>query len=551
MKWHKKLRSKTVSSCLMLLCFTQIVFGQDVTVQDIQIIPKPQSVILKDGNFEIKNNTNILVADPSLGQLAQLLQAKFAKINDALDLKTVISAGLEVIDIPNNHIYLQIDPSINNEAYVLAVTPDYIICKASSSAGMFYGIETLLQIVKNDKGQCYVPSLIIEDAPLYEWRGMMLDESRHFFGKEEVKKHLDVMAYLKMNRFHWHLTDQQGWRVEIKKYPRLTEIGAIGTWSDSKAPSQFYTQKDIQEIVDYAQQRNIMIIPEIDILGHASAVSRAYPEMSGGDEGKWEGFTFHPTKETTYEFIDNILTEIAELFPAPYIHIGGDEVHYGNQSWFTDPMIQQFIKDHDLKDEVGLEHYFVRRVCDIVNGKGKKMIGWDEITKTGVLPQNAVVMWWRHDKPKLLTEALNAGFEVILSPQVPCYFDFVQDDSHKLGRRWNSKFGTLEKVYSFPQNLKSLTKGHGNQILGVQANVWTERIKDKNRLDFMIYPRLLGISEDGWTNGDSKNFADFRKRVQNFLIFLDTYKINYFNPYNKTSTPEPWGPDKEDKIVNG
>ena len=420
-----------------------------------------------------------------------------------------------------------------------------------SFAGTFYATQALTQSFAASDKKLSATTMPLRDSPRYEWRGLMLDESRHFFGKETVKQLLDVMAYLKMNRFHWHLTDEPGWRIEIKKYPKLTETGAEGNWHDRNAKREFYTQDDIREIVNYAMERNIMVVPEIDMPGHAIAANRAYPEFSAGGAGRWKDFTFHPAKETTYSFIDDVITEIAQLFPSPYIHIGGDEVSYGNQIWHTDPEIQQFIKDNDLKDEVGLEHYFVRRVCDIVNSKGRIMIGWDEIITSGVTPDKAIIMWWRHDKPNQLVTALESGFQVVLTPRIPCYFDFVQDGSHKTGRRWGTKFNDLQTVYNFPDDLSTLIADRTNQILGIQANLWTERVADIKRLYFMLFPRLAGIAEAAWTNPESKEYSRFEMELKNFYQYLDGKGINYFNIFDPESTPEPWGPDKADIISEG
>jgi len=514
----------------------------------INILPKPQKVIFIQGNFNINKKTILICSNESAIKTIKIFQSHLQKEYN-LDLKIYDDGS--IADIEKNIIYFETDKFMAEEAYTVKVEKDKITCKASSKAGFLYAIQSLIQTIQKEKGKVIVPGMFIEDKPLYSWRGYMLDVSRHFFDKETVKQYLDIMARLKLNRFHWHLTDEQAWRIEIKRYPKLTEIGAIGSWDDRNAPKAFYTQDDIREVVQYAADRNIMVIPEIDMPGHASAVSRSYPEISGGGEGRWEGFTFHPAKESTYEFIDNVMTEIAELFPAPYIHIGADEVHYGNQSWFTDPVIQKFIKDNNLKDEVGLEYYFIKRACEIVKSKGKKMIGWDEITNTGLTPDDAVVMWWRHDKTDVLTQALEKGFEVVLCPRIPCYFDFVQDDSHKTGRRWGGNFNELHTVYEFPENLESIISKHSHQILGLQANVWTERIKDKKRLDFMTFPRLLAISEDAWTNENQKNYTDFEARAKVFMEYLKELKINFFNIFDKESTPEPWGPDKQDVIAEG
>lgn len=277
-------------------------------------------------------------------------------------VRTTISKSLPAIGI-----------EYSDEAYQLEITPDSIFIDATSAKGAFYAHQAIKQLARHERGK--IRCCRIYSSPRYAWRGFMLDESRHFFGKEKVKQYLDLMALLHLNVFHWHLTDEPGWRIEIKKYPKLTEIGAVGNWHDAQATPQFYTQDDIREIVAYAAERQIMVVPEFDMPGHATAVCRAYPEVSGGGEGRWKHFTFHPCKEETYRFISDVLDEIVALFPAPYIHIGGDEVHYGNQNWFTDPEIQNFIKEKGLINETGLEHYFIRRAADLVAAKGKKMIG--------------------------------------------------------------------------------------------------------------------------------------------------------------------------------
>lgn len=297
-----------------------------------------------------------------------------------------------------NKIVVTLNESFNfpEEGYALQVSSDSIVLSAATETGLFHGQETLLQLARFGKGK--IRCCNIKDAPRYQWRGFMLDESRHFFGKEKVKQYLDIMASLHLNVFHWHLTDEPGWRIEVKKYPRLTQVGAKGNYTNPNAAPAFYTQEEIKEVVAYAAERQITVIPEFDMPGHATAVCRAYPEYSGGGEGRRKHFTFHPAKESTYQFISDVLDELITLFPSPYIHIGGDEVHFGNQSWFTDPEIQQFIKEKGLRDEKGLEHYFLRRVADMIASKGKVMIGWDEVIDAGISPAKAVVMWWRHDR---------------------------------------------------------------------------------------------------------------------------------------------------------
>ncbi|MDL2254952.1 beta-N-acetylhexosaminidase [Parabacteroides sp. OttesenSCG-928-K15] len=501
------------------------------------LFPTPAKYAGGRGSFTI--NSQLVIE--SEGEYARQTAAQLVEQLAALPLTQKTAKGkIEVIYIP--------EAMLPNDAYRLLVTAESIRLEASTASGLFYAKETLIQLARAGKG--VVPACRIEDSPRYAWRGFMLDESRHFFGKEKVKQYLDIMSGLKMNVFHWHLTDEPGWRIEIKKYPKLTTVGGIGNWHDPKAPATFYTQEDIKEIVAYAAERHIMIVPEFDMPGHATAVCRAYPEVSGGGEGRWQHFTFHPCKEETYTFISDVLDEIISLFPSPYIHIGGDEVHYGNQSWFTDPAIQQFIQEKDLKNELGLEHYFVRRVADMLSAKGKTMIGWDEIVDAGVSPSKAVVMWWRHDKPSQLVKALEQGFRVIMTPRRPLYGDFVQYGTHKVGRLWNG-YNPIEYIYQFPDPIIHLTKNYEEQIMGMQMSMWTERIADPKRLDFMVFPRLTAVAESAWTPAKAKESSLFMKKLPVFLEYLDTLGIYYFNPFQPDARPEPTAPEKEDELQNG
>ena len=471
----------------------------------------------------------------------------------AKQLAADLSQKLQLLDIPVQtsrlsmvHLELKPDAGYEEGGYLMDISFDAVSIVASSESGLFYGKEALLQLARFYQGS--IPVCRINDYPRYKWRGFMLDESRYFFGKEKVKQYLDIMASLRMNVFHWHLTDEPGWRIEIKRYPKLTTIGAKGNYHNPEAPAAFYTQEDIKEIVAYAAERHIMVVPEFDMPGHATAICRAYPEVSGGGEGRWQHFTFHPCKEETYEFISNVLDEIIALFPAPYIHIGGDEVHYGNQSWFTDPVIQQFIKENDLKNEVGLEHYFVRRIADLVASKGKTMIGWDEIVDAGVSPSKAVVMWWRHDRKYQLVKALEQGFNVIMTPRRPFYGDFVQYGNHTIGRLWNG-YNTIEDVYRFPEPIVHLMQNYEDQVMGLQMSMWTERIADAKRLDYMTFPRLAAVAESAWTPAKSKECSLFMQKLPLFLEYLDQLNIYYFNPFNPAERPEPAEPKRKEDIL--
>lgn len=501
------------------------------------LFPTPAVMKTQKGSFVVGKNIMVM----GEGEYASGLATELRAALEVLSTSVSPSSGI---------IRLVLDKSLGlpAEGYSLSVSPEEIRLQASDEAGLFYARESLIQLTRFGKG--ILNACRIEDSPRYGWRGFMLDESRHFFGMKKVKQYLDIMASLRLNVFHWHLTDEPGWRIEIKKYPKLTTEGAIGNWHDPNAKAAFYTQEEIKEIVAYAAERHIMVIPEFDMPGHATAVCRSYPEISGGGEGKWRHFTFHPCKDETYRFISDVLDEIVALFPAPYIHIGGDEVHYGNQSWFTDPAIQQFIKDKKLQNETELEHYFIRRAADIVASKGKTMIGWDEIVDAGISPEKAVVMWWRHDRKYQLVKALENGYRVIMTPRLPLYADFVQYGSHKVGRQWNG-YNSIENVYLFPEPVIHLTKNYEDQVMGLQFSLWTERVADDKRLDYMAFPRLVAVAESAWTSAKNKESSLFMKKLPVFLQFLDTLGIYYFNPFNPASTPEPDAPEKDDVLQNG
>lgn len=519
--------------CVMLL-LSLFVFS---TVAQQMLFPTPVVVQKGNGNFIVGNQVKIR----GNRGYARKLAVELNKELKTLEMPASSSSGSVRLELDE-------DCGISAEAYRLIIETDRVLLQSASESGLFHAKEAFLQLCRTGNGR--INECEITDYPRYAWRGFMLDESRHFFGKEKVKQYLDIMASLRMNVFHWHLTDATGWRIEIKRYPKLTTEGGVGNWHDPKAPATFYTQEEIKEIVDYAAQRHIMIVPEFDMPGHATAACRTYPEISGKGEGEWQHFTFHPCKEESFEFISNVLDEIVALFPSPYIHIGGDEVHYGNQSWFTDPEIQQFIKDKNLGDELGLEHYFVRRAVDIVASKGKIAIGWDEIVDAGVSPDKAVVMWWRHDRKNQLAKALERGFRVILTPRRPLYADFIQYKEHKVGRVWDG-FNPIEDIHAFPESLTSFIEGYEKQIMGLQFSMWTERVADNKRLDYMAFPRLSAVAEAAWTPGKAKDLDRFMKKLPAFLQYLDKKGIYYFNPFDPQSTPEPTAPDKEDVLKNG
>ena len=501
-----------------------------------QLIPKPVQVQSKEGQFTLKP-----------GSFVHANMKVLPSVLEALNAKTGLNLRRAPADAPCAIQFLSgamrgktsADhlPKLNEGAYQLKITPQVINIYADTPSGHFYGLQTLLQILhgaKKTEAGLSIPCVVINDAPRFAWRGFMLDESRQFSGEAAVKRLLDVMAYYKLNRFHWHLTDSTGWRIEIKKYPKLTSIGGIGNQKDPKAPAKFYTQKQIKEIVAYAKARHITVIPEIDMPGHASAAVRAYPEFTGGGSKKNPDFTFNPVDPATDAFLKDILKEVAELFPdAGVIHFGGDEVHFGWEKWPEIPSVKKLMQDEGLKLK-DIEKRFNQRFAKVINDLGYKTGGWDEIAHAGLPTDQSVVFWWRHDKTDFLNHALTEGFDVVLCPRIPCYFDFVQDESHKSGRRWGGAFSPLSDVYAFPDSLKLPDHPKG-KILGIQACLWTETTETQKRRDFLTFPRLLALAEAAWTPAKEKNFTDFEKRLKTHLPQLKTRGFYYYDPFAKNA----------------
>ncbi|MCG8311381.1 MAG: beta-N-acetylhexosaminidase [Cytophagales bacterium] len=512
----------------LLLFFLAGVRTPYAKAEGIQIIPKPNHFRLEKGHFTIPGELTVSTVVSGFEAIIPVFCRQLSTYSDFSCTKTSGSAQIRLAHS---------DSIRDSESYQLKITPKDIVVVANEPAGAFYGLQSLLQLIVNaDEGM--IPCSFIVDQPRYSWRGIMLDESRHFFGIEQVKQLLDYMALHKLNKFHWHLTDVPGWRIEIKKYPKLTTVGGIGNDHDPKAEARYYTQEEISTVVEYARERFIEIIPEIDMPGHAAAANRAYPEFSGGGSERYPEFTFHPGKEGTYQYLTDILREVSGLFPSEYIHIGGDEVHFGNHQWKTDPDVQKLMKTERLNHLKQVEQYFIRRMADSVARLGKKVIGWDEVIGSGIDVHSTLVMWWRHDKPYLLDSAIENGYELVMCPRIPLYFDFDQHDSHAYGRRWGGEFCDIEKVYDFPfGNID----GDHDKVIGMQANVWTERIQNDKRLDFMTFPRLSAMAEAAWSYGKMKSYPEFLERLKKMIGCYDRDGIYYFDPFDVHSHPEPGG----------
>lgn len=520
---------------LLMTCYL-FAFSKAEAQQDCPIIPQPnravktQGVFIFDQSVKIVGSKNFL---PLINHFTTVLQEKIGyqaaeKKNDKT-IQLVLTRG-----------------GLNHEAYQIHVSSNTITVKASNETGLANGLTSLAQLIINyNTGKISkIPNWKIEDEPRFEWRGFMLDESRHFFGAEKVKQILDWMAYYKLNKFHWHLTDEQGWRLAIAQYPKLATIGGIGNHSDKNAPAKFYSQAQIRDIVQYAAQRYIEVIPEIDMPGHATAANSAYPEFSGGGTPEHPEFTFNPGKEATYTYLTNILKEVKALFKSDKIHLGADEVAFGAKAWETNEDVKQIMAKHQLNNILEVENYFIKRMADSIKTLNAKVLAWDEALSANLDQNNTILFWWRHDKPQQLEQALSRGYAVVVCPRLPLYLDFVQDQSHKLGRKWNGKFNRLLDIYQFPGNASF---ADNPLVKGLQGNLWTETIYNEERLDFMIFPRLAAVASAGWTKQENKNEAAFIALIKNELKLYKKQGIYYFDPFNEQLPKKLENPSQKNK----
>jgi hexosaminidase len=498
--------------------------------QNINLIPYPSQLEVLKGNCVLYNSP-LFTNNKELSGLLQFFNEEMSPLQKSSH-------------IPKQVIDLKILPSPEDYgSYELVTFENKVTLSAPDSAGLFNGLVTLLQLYKaakllNDK--LVLPHLVIHDRPRFGWRGFMLDESRHFFGKQTVKELLDWMAFYKLNCFHWHLSDSQGWRIEIKKYPLLTSVGGRGNFTDSLASATYYTQEDIREIVDYAKERFITIIPEIDMPGHATAANRAYPAFSGGDAPGYPAFTLDPANDKTYAYLTNILKEIRTLFPSGIIHLGGDEVAFGIAAWEKNPGVTKLMAANQMTDLNQVEHYFLRRMGDSVLKFSNYLMCWDEAVPAGLPVRNTYVCWWRQNHPESLNEAISKGYKIVLCPRLPLYLDFVQDSTHRSGRKWDKiKFNSYLDIYHFPENSIASDVYDKPNILGLQGNLWTEAVISKKRLQYLIFPRMASLAEAGWTAGPAKNDSLFNARLKAHLLLYDEKNIYYYNPFHPGQHPEP------------
>lgn len=492
-----------------------------------QFIPKPKEIIITGDVFHIPNHL-ILSNNLPKTETDYLIE----KGKDFLEFQYGNQTNSQLIYEP-----LHASENKNQESYEIQITKDQIKIKSLNNQGYFYAVQTLLQLLDEHQIDREIPTMIIKDEPKFKWRGMHLDVVRHFFSMDEVKRYLDYLAMYKINTFHWHLTDDQGWRIEIKKYPKLTEIGSkrkesmIGPYVDNQFDGEphggFYTQEEIKDVINYASKLHITIVPEIEMPGHALAALTAYPEMactSGPFEvaTKWGVFddVFCP-KEETFVFLENILSEVIRLFPSEYIHIGGDECP--KTRWKTCKHCQQLIQDLHLKDEHGLQSYFISRIEKFVNENGRKIIGWDEIMQGGLAPNAAVMSWTGIEGG---TKAAKSGHFAVMTPGGYCYFDHYQGDPQSEPLAFGG-YTPLEKVYRYQPIPDDLSIAESQFILGAQGNLWTEYITDFQQVEYMLFPRLLALSEVSWGTSDAKNYPEFENRVIHQFKLLDKLNVNY------------------------
>ena len=520
------------------------------------LIPAPQTLETRAGRFQITAQTRLNILTP-VTSVRQMVQRNLP--------------GLQLTDQPRPvraiTVRLASVPGLGPEGYDLTVSSAGILLTAPREAGLFYGLQTLRQLLpvsayvvaSNPAKRTVagvVPALHIRDQPRFGWRGLMLDVSRHFFDKAFVMRYIDQMAQYKFNVFHWHLTDDQGWRIAIKSLPRLTQVGAYrvprtgGSWRDIANPlpgenpsyGGYYTQADIREVVQYAAERSIMVVPEIDMPGHMLAAIAAYPSLTCGDKsqpvppnGKFyrlEDNNLNPCEDSTFAFVDKVMTEVAALFPGPYIHVGGDEAYKG--FWETCAACKPVMVANNLKNSDELQSYFIRRVEKIVEAKGKKLIGWDEILQGGLAP-NATVMSWRGMNGGI--QAAQQGHPVIMTPYQNCYLDLYQGDP----ALEPSTYGMcrLSDAYAFePVPGDSI---RSELILGGQGNLWTESVPSARHAEYMVWPRAFALAEVLWAPKNQRNWPDFVSRVEQHFLRYDALGVNYarsmYNPIVTTKKP--------------
>ncbi len=520
-----------VLSFLTLLIVLPLTAQRAGQVSQINIVPRPVQLLTSKGSLDLKKRALTIQsfnADTSIVSLLnELLRSKDTEAD-----RTPRTKGF-----PINLIIIDTLKILGSEGYTVSVSKKGISIISNTEAGLFYGIQTFIQLTPLTGTK--IPFVEITDYPRFAYRGLHLDVCRHMFPVEFVKKYIDLMAKHKFNRFHWHLTDDQGWRIEIKKYPKLQQIAAyrngtvIGHAGNSNKYDTiryggYYTQEEIKDVIQYAAERYVTIIPEIEMPGHATAAIAAYPELGcRGDQVQTERTfgVFDPIfcagRESTFTFLENVLTEVMDLFPGTYIHVGGDEAP--KTRWKECPHCQKRIKDNDLKDEHELQSYFINRIEKFVNTKGRQIIGWDEILEGGLAP-NATVMSWRGEEGGIA--AAKQKHNVIMTPGNWCYFDHYQDTS-KTEPMAIGGLTPVREVYTYEPLPAQLAADETQYILGAQANLWTEYILSSQQAEYMVYPRACALAEVVWSPKEKHDYLDFLQRMETHLKRLKNWNVNY------------------------
>ncbi|MBQ9462643.1 MAG: family 20 glycosylhydrolase [Bacteroidales bacterium] len=520
---------------LSFLIASLLVVGAPVLSPPVyDIVPTPRSLVPAEGSFVLRKTTGLAVED-----------AAFCEIADDFRTQVQTATGL-MLQGSGNYITLRKAPGYAKEAYKLVVSPSAVLVEASEVNGAFYGLQTLLQLfpaeIYADKLQKKVkwtaPCCTIEDEPEFGYRGFLFDSGRYFFPKEEVMKFIDLMAMHKQNMFHWHLTEDQGWRIQIDKYPKLTEVGAwrketaFHSWiGDGKPHGGFYTKDDIREVVEYARRRCVTVIPEVEIPGHSTAAITAYPEFSCFPERHYEVETrwgiwknlYAPTAQT-FQFLEDVFTELFELFPSPYYHIGGDEAP--KDVYRESRYCQDLMKVLGIESEEELQTFFVKRMGDFLRKHGKTVIGWDEILDGGAL-DDPIAMSYRGHAPA--ARGIRRGIRVVLTPNRWCYLDNAQDDQGEDVAQ--EIFMPLKKVYNYYPAVDSIPDLSEKYIIGYETCLWTEYVPDNAKAEFMAFPRNVAASEVAWTSRPNKDWESFRHRMPKVLRRLDMKHVGYCPVY--------------------
>ncbi|MEO8365300.1 MAG: family 20 glycosylhydrolase [Pseudoxanthomonas sp.] len=531
------------AALLLSCCWLPLPAAAANAVQEPALIPLPASLQRKPGAFRVDASTKVQASGPEASQVAAQFAAMAARSN-GLRLKVSDGRG------DKGAIHFRIDPNAAGtgpESYTLEVSPQRIRVSARDVRGLFYGAVTLWQLLPAGQAdQSYIPALRIDDTPRFGWRGLMLDSARHFQSVDELKQLLDAMALHKLNTFHWHLTDDQGWRVEIRQYPKLTSVGGcripagdggVGADGKSRPYCGYYTQDQVRDVVRYAAQRHITIVPEIDVPGHAQAAVAAYPELGVTGQpihvlNEWGvNTTLFNAEESTFVFLENVLGEIVDLFPGTYVHVGGDEAV--KDQWKASARVQERIRELGVKDEAGMQSYLIKRLEKFLVAHDRRLIGWDEILEGG-LPPEATVMSWRGIEGGIA--AANQGHDVVMAPSNELYLDYLQTDSpnEPPGRPATI---TLKQVYAFEPVPASLAADKRSHILGLQANTWTEHMRSFARVQHAIFPRIAAVAETGWSPAGKKDWDSFVGRLPAQLQRYRELGIGYAQtPFEVRST---------------